>query len=504
MPDRPSSDKQTGWTRPNLPLGQILLRGRWPLIVMMLVAFVLGQGISALFIEDRITRLVFDIVGWSLLSVLAVWLGLAWIEKRERRHQANLSETLQRQQELNQQLQRANSHLALLSETNQQIAGSLKLDDILDAALVFPQRLIPAQAAALILTDATGPIETRTQGASTEELARWRQGFAVVSYVRNSAEPRLLQHFSGASDSVNAGGGAPTSCLVLPLHDGLAPVGWIELYLAQQTEMADDELALLDTIASEIAEAIIGARRRSHEERAIFELERAIAEERARIARDIHDGLAQSLAFVRMRVDLWQDWIEDEPDRLHNELTDLKQTLRAQIRELRRAIFALRPVHFDELGFVGGLRRYIVEFAGQQDWETHVALEGAPSALSLELEAVCFRIVQEALTNAAKHAAATEVTVKIDQIDRGLRLVVRDNGRGFDPADLPDSSYEHVGLRQMYERLAAVRGQLTLLSFPNEGTELRVWIPLLEQTESEMEHQQVDVQSERALQEREA
>jgi signal transduction histidine kinase len=268
---------------------------------------------------------------------------------------------------------------------------------------------------------------------------------------------------------------------VLPLHDGLAPVGWIELYLTQTIAMTDDEQGLLETIVNEIAEAIISARRRSREERAIYELERAIVEERARIARDIHDGLAQSLAFLRMRVDLWQDWIEGDPQRLHTELADLKHTLREQIRELRRAIFALRPVQFDELGFVGGLRRYIMEFADQQGWEAHIDLTGAPLSLSLELEAVCFRIVQEALNNAAKHAAASVVEVTIDQIDNGMRLMIRDNGRGFEPGCLSELAAEHVGLRHMYERLAAFRGQLTPLSRPGAGTELRVWIPLSDQ-----------------------
>jgi signal transduction histidine kinase len=271
---------------------------------------------------------------------------------------------------------------------------------------------------------------------------------------------------------------------VLPLHDGLAPVGWIELYLARQVSIQQDELALLETIASEVTEAIISARRRSREERAIYELERAIADERARIARDIHDGLAQSLAFVRMRVDLWQDWIEGDPQRLRTELADLKQTLRGQIRELRRAIFALRPVQFDELGFVGGLRRYIVEFADQQGWETHIDLKEAPPALALEIEAICFRIVQEALTNAAKHAGATRVEVSIDQVDRGMRVMVRDNGHGFEPGSLSNDMPGHVGLRQMYERLAAIRGHLTLLSRPGAGTELRVWIPLMQEVRS--------------------
>ncbi len=466
-----------------MPRWQMLVRLRWSLIIILAGAFAMGQMLATLFISDPITRLLFDLVGWGALSGLAVWLSYAWASKREEQHQADLQVNLQKQQELNRQLQRANSHLALLSQTNEHIAGSLTLDEILNAALDFPQRLVPAQAAALILFDAAGALEIRTDGASTDELARLREYFGIVPDVADAQQP-FLRTTGSAHGFENGVSGKVAACLVLPLHDGLAPVGWIELYLLHATPIPEDELALLETIVKEVAEAIVSARRRSREERAIYELERAIAEERARIARDIHDGLAQSLAFLRMRVDLWQDWIKDDPQRLHGEMDDLKQTLRGQIGELRRAIFALRPVQFDELGFVGGLRRYIVEFAGQQGWETYVDLKGAPPSLSLELEAICFRIVQEALTNAAKHAAATHVEVVLDQVDRGMRIIVRDNGRGFEPGQLSNTAADHVGLRQMYERLAAVRGQLTLLSRLGAGTELRVWIPLGEETEN--------------------
>ncbi len=459
-------------------LWQILVRMRWSVIIIIVCAFVVGQVIGTLLIDDLLTRLFFDVVGWGVLSGLMVWLSLIWAHQREERHQADLESTLQKQQELNRQLQRANSHLALLNEASQQIVSSSILDDMLDQALVLPQRLVPARASALLLLDAAGVIETRSAGASTDELARLRDAFGIVPRIAESQSPCLLTEPRRDTGPLP---GSIAACLILPLNDGLAPVGWIELYLPYVLGIPADELAVLQTIANEVAEAIVSARRRSREERAIYELERAIAEDRARIARDIHDGLAQSLAFVRMRVDLWQDWITSEPEHLHSELAELKHTLRGQIRELRRAIFALRPVHFDELGFVGGLRRYIVEFAEQQGWDTQVELTDAPSALSLELEAICFRIVQEALTNAAKHAAATAVEVSIDQIDRGVRLIVRDNGNGFEPGQLSEHPSEHVGLRQMYERLAAIRGQLTLLSRPGAGTEVRVWIPLIDE-----------------------
>ena len=446
-----------------------LLRLRWPLGGAVALAFALGQLVEALLLGRNGSgeRLLFDVVWWGLLGGGAVWASLTWVSRQEQRHEVGLARALREQRELNRRLERANGHLALLSEANHRIAASAGLDEILDVALVFPQRLVRARAAALLLDDGAGAIETRTSGAPAEELARLRTATGVVAPSPDRRTPLLLD---GAGDEATA--------LVLPLHDGVAPVGWIELFPAPGVRPADDELTLLGTIAGEVAEAIVGARRRAREERALYELERAIAEERARIARDIHDGLAQALAFRRLRIDLWLEWIDSDPERLRAELAETKGLLREQIRELRRAIFALQPLPFDELGFLGGLGRYVVEFAGQHGWEVDVDVGRAPAGLAPELEAAIFRIVQEGLTNAAKHAGAARVAVGLDEIDGGLRVIVRDDGRGFDPGRQPDDGEAHFGLRQVRERLAALRGQLTILSRPGAGTELHAWIPL--------------------------
>jgi signal transduction histidine kinase len=452
---------------------RLLFRLRWPLSGTIAVAFALGQIVEALVVRhERLwERVLFDVVAWGSLGGLAVWLSLTWVGRQERRYQAGLEQSLREQQELNRRLQRANSQLALLSDVNRRIADSATLDDILSAALAFPQRLAPARAAALALDDGGATIDTRVEGVSVAELARLRAQLDVAAQAIASGHARLIT-------SGEATRGPIAACLLIPLHDGQTRVGRIELYLERTELIPADELALLDTIGHEIAEAIVSARRRSREERAIYELERAIMEERARIARDIHDGIAQSLAFRRMRIDLWLDWLDSDRGRLRAELIENKQLLREQINELRRAIFALRPVQFDELGFAGGLHRYIVEFAGQHGWNVQVDLGGVPAALSPELEAVCFRIVQEALTNVAKHAQATDVAVLIDQADGGLRVIVKDNGQGFDPGQLSGQDGVHLGLRQMRERLLALRGQLTSLSRRGAGAELRAWIPL--------------------------
>ncbi len=451
-------------------LWQLLLRWRWWLGCAIGLAFAVGRLLEAFFLAEPTTSrsVLLDMAFWGSLGGLAIWSSLTWISRQERRHQAEVAEGLQQQRALNQQLQRSNTQLALLSEVNRSLATSASLDEILDVALLFPQRLVRSEAAAFWLHDATGAILARTTGVTAEQLKARR-----AIFMGSFNEQQMSQIVTAPADPDGLAG----ICLRLSIHDGAIRVGWIELYSKGKVVLQEDEWSLLHTIAGEIGEVITGARRRVREERAIYELEQAIAEERARIARDIHDGLAQTLAFRRMRVDLWLDWLEQDPERLRAELLAFKPLLREQIAELRRAIFALRPIQFDELGFVGGLHRYLVEFGNQQGWRMEVDLNGIATNLSPQVEAICFRIVQEGLTNVAKHANANVVTIQSTQVDGGLQIIICDNGCGFEPGSV-DRTGTHLGLRQMRERLSALHGRLTILAAPGAGTELRVWLPV--------------------------
>ncbi len=202
--------------------------------------------------------------------------------------------------------------------------------------------------------------------------------------------------------------------------------------------------------------------------------EEAIAEERRRIAREIHDGLAQDLAALRLQVRRWQTLVEQDPPQAKVELEALYHLLGEKIREVRRAIFALRPVALEELGFWGALERFLGEFGEQNQLHISLEVEGDRSALPAALEPALFRILQEGLHNVARHACARTVWVRFD-LTTGVRLTLRDDGVGFDPADLPRLEREgHLGLRQMRERLEALGGRIEVRSRPGEGTEVVV------------------------------
>lgn len=214
--------------------------------------------------------------------------------------------------------------------------------------------------------------------------------------------------------------------------------------------------------------------------------EEAIAEERRRIAREIHDGLAQDLVALRMRARLWHRLVDESPAQMHAELDILRDLLSHNIREVRRAIFALRPVALDELGFYPALRRFAADFAEQNQIHVDLQVSGTEVHLPAFLEAVLFRIIQEALHNVARHARASTVWVELNLEEaETVHLTVRDDGVGFDPAILEQAARSgHLGLKQMRERVAGLKGTFSLRSAPGQGTEIRISLPVVRSTKN--------------------
>lgn len=469
--------------RKNLPdkdIAAALRRLRLPLAAVVGLVFALTRIVETLLVGMRPTEPVFrtlDPIFWGFLAGAAIYVVLSWAAGQEQRYRTAEAGMLQ-------ELRGTNARLELLYELNQRIASSDTLDDVLDYSITLPARLAGARAAALVIYDEGGePYTARCVGIPEELLAGARAAFGLQPDAPPPRAPRVL------SDRGRSPGGL-TACVVIPIVEREeAPIGWIEGYLADAQALGPEQpptdaappaelSALLVTVGGELAEAIQGSRRRAREIASIVALEQAITEERTRIARDLHDGVAQSLAFLRMRVDLWEDFLETEPERLSEEFAAVKSNLRRQIEELRRAIFALRPIELSQLGFVGALRRFVAEFADQQVWELDLELSELPPDLPHALELAAFRFVQEALNNAAKHASARHVAVALRTIDGGLQIVVRDDGLGFDPGANAESPGRSLGLRQMRERAAALDGRVTILSRPGQGTEVRVWLPL--------------------------
>lgn len=208
----------------------------------------------------------------------------------------------------------------------------------------------------------------------------------------------------------------------------------------------------------------------------------ALEDERKRIARDIHDGPAQNLANVVLRLDLVKKMFIKDQGKAMGELDMLKEIVRESLQEVRRFIFNLRPMSIDDLGFIPTLRRYIQDFLLRSGLEVDFVILGDEKRMPPAIEISLFRISQEALSNILKHAQAKNVRVAVDIEKNFVMLNIKDNGKGFNMAERQSSGgkskYESLGLVSMKERTELLGGEYTIKSTPGEGTSIIVKIPI--------------------------
>ncbi len=200
--------------------------------------------------------------------------------------------------------------------------------------------------------------------------------------------------------------------------------------------------------------------------------------ERARLAREVHDGPAQALSNAVLRLQLVEQMYKYRPDEVQPELIRMRTALQASLTDVRRFMFNLRPASLTEVGLLPTLRQYAQDYTEQYGVAVEVNLPDS-LALSANQELVVFRVVQEALQNTHKHADATSVSIKIERKPKGPLLVsVADNGRGFDLRSARQRRASSSGLVNMRERAATVGGTLKVDSKPGIGTTVTITLPM--------------------------
>ncbi|MBC7229967.1 MAG: GAF domain-containing sensor histidine kinase [Actinobacteria bacterium] len=203
-------------------------------------------------------------------------------------------------------------------------------------------------------------------------------------------------------------------------------------------------------------------------------------EERARIARELHDSVAQSLLKIIYAAGFALDFIKEDPQLAVDEIEEVQQRAKDCLRELREIMANLRPTSLDILGLKETIQRYAEQFEEEYAISTSVDLKGLES-IPTAAELPIFRILQEQLTNVRKHSRASTVRIRTEASGGDLILTVEDDGVGFDPEMLEEEqeSGEHLGLMAMRERAELLGGQLIINSLPGMGTRITVKIPMI-------------------------
>lgn len=206
---------------------------------------------------------------------------------------------------------------------------------------------------------------------------------------------------------------------------------------------------------------------------------KAQEEERRRVARDIHDGPAQSMANVILRIEICERLLEKNPAQVPKELRELKKVLKNSLQDVRKIIFDLRPMALDDLGIIPTLKRYFNEYEERTGLKVELIAFGQEKRISSAMEVAIFRVIQEAVNNAYKHAQASKVVVRLEMTPKVVNCSIKDDGVGFVVKEKmgQDKTFGLIGMR---ERIELLKGTFEINSSPGKGTEIKFQIPLEE------------------------
>jgi signal transduction histidine kinase len=236
-----------------------------------------------------------------------------------------------------------------------------------------------------------------------------------------------------------------------------------------------EEVALLTSIADHIGVVVESARLRRQAEQT------AVIEERARLARDLHDSVTQLLYSVNLFASVGREaYRQNDMVQVNRCLAELSEIAQQALKEMRLMVYELRPSALEHDGLVGALQQRLDAVEGRAGVTAQLI---ATDILELPapVEAVLYHVAQEALNNALKHARATVIKVHLQMQDGRIELQVTDNGSGFDLEAV--NGRGGLGLVSMRERTEQLGGSLSVLSRPGQGTTVQVTLPAITQLE---------------------
>lgn len=256
------------------------------------------------------------------------------------------------------------------------------------------------------------------------------------------------------------------------LQDSLARAEKAEKMISQMS-------MIMDFVWGNLSEINVKADNLQQAQNLSLHIIRAHEEERRRMARDIHDGPAQSMANVVLRIEFCEKLLEIEPERIRDELNDLKNVVKNNLQDVRKIIFDLRPMALDDLGLAPALKRYVDNFRENNEIDVKFKFYGRDCRLEPAFEIVVFRLIQEALNNVLKHAEAALVIVSLEMKSDYAMVTVEDDGKGFDVSKYVfDQHNQHFGLISMRERTNLLGGEMELKSTEGKGTKISFRLPV--------------------------
>jgi signal transduction histidine kinase len=425
-------------------------------------------------------------VGLLLRAVALVcipWLTSGLAERWTSSNRLSVALAEQKHQDALNEANAYRDQMRSLYEVAYTLSTTMNYQSVLDAALSESRKLVP-YTCGLVLLSTGSPDELYIAAAAglseTDKQRRIQLDIGRIGQALRSGDPCIVEDISGEPElrTIAALANCRSACLV-PLRAALRTYGLMLIASDRANVFKQEQLGMVIALANY---AIIAL----HNAQLVYDLRQERSkllskeeEVRHQLARDMHDGPAQSLAAITMNVEFIKRLLERDPPRVIPELDKLGALAKRTTHEVRTMLFELRPLALETQGLDTTLRQYLERFQGNGP-EIIIESNEVSTTLDTKTEGTLFNIIQESINNALKYAQAKNIWVRLKQAPTTLEVTVQDDGRGFDLQKVLESYDKRgsFGLLNIEERAKLIGGTSELISAPGHGTTVRVTVPL--------------------------
>lgn len=379
-------------------------------------------------------------------------------------------------EQMGQRVAERTHHLAALYDVAAVAGASLNLDEVLERSLDRILAVTGCDVGAIHLHQdkhsGTG-VKTVVRGsdgageiapcplADSDDPSCWILRHNAALVVEDTAsDPRTAYAYSKIGRRAHAG---------VPIRGRQGPLGVLCVFRDEARPFTDEEAELLAAISENLGVAVENARLFSEAR------DKAALEERQRLARELHDSVTQLLYSSVLMAEAARRSGLKSPERMLDYLTRLNATAQQALKEMRLLVYELRPLGAEQDGLIGILQRRLDAVEKRAGLRASLVIHDVPDLPAVMADSL-YRVAQEALNNALKHANGDSVTVEIGRLGDAVVLRVADNGAGFDSLHPRDGA--GMGLTTMRERVEGLGGSLKISSAPGEGTVVEATVPL--------------------------
>jgi signal transduction histidine kinase len=359
--------------------------------------------------------------------------------------------------------------IASLNDVASAVSSTVSLEDVLRTIVDRAKRVTNTEKAVLMLTeDDSDDLDLETlvvRGRRDQHLQDWWEEQVVRSAPAAFANGVTMVESDEANDAW---------IVYSPIKIRARAIGLLCAINSRDNRFTNEQLDFLAILSAFAATAIENARL-AEETRYVL-----LASERDRIAREMHDGISQSLFSISLGLELAKKQVLKDPVPVVGRLGELQDRLSVAMTELRRFIYDLRPVKLQELGLAGAIDFWIREVTIGRPVSGELVVDGEPYHIGPGREACLYRVAKESVSNIVRHAEARRFVVRLEYAADGVTLSITDDGQGFVVDDAIDGRTEGsgMGLRSIRERVRRESGTISIDSDPGGGTRIGVRLPV--------------------------